>query len=949
MLRDRKYYLVNLANLSSVKEDDIGALGIALKSLLAQNVNIPFGFILTTASFDDFLVANDLVEFIAPRINDLDYSNLENIQENSRQIQEAIRKGRFPDLLKEPIEKAYAGLSGFSQANVSLKVSVNEKQLSDSLKGTTLGLDNVYGLDELYENIKILWAEFFSTSAILYRGKVGYEGFLTESIVVQKSMQAEVSGRLYSINPTDNDSEIIEIQAIWGMELPEVLNEVVPDSYFFSKTSAQLIEKKIVSQDHMFVRKAKFDKNEPFLKVQISKMWQNKQKLENKYLFQLFHYTLTLERIFKHPFIMDWVLESGKIYVTEIRDIDVGTSVEEKFPLRTETFIPQKIEDFDGSSVVITPAKQMEDYIEEINTEVNEHHDTSKMDMDIVIAQKAAEGGELMSEDALVDNVDNEIHNDSKFSEEFKTDVEKQIGSANLLARGLSEDALLQDGAKVEVTHETEKKIENILEKVVVDVKPIKELDSVIKGESGSNKFSIYGLTKVVRKSYDLEDLTGDEILVFENISDKDVEFINKVSGAIVQGQIFPNLLTQITVPLVFGNSKLLEEIKDNSVVTIDGQTGKVYLGAGVKDDKELAKESDKKEIENEKIEKIPEEIIPLEEIEPPKSMSVIPKRVELVINDEVVDEGRLQKDLKEDLKTPIPNKVYSVTIDESKENMPINSATEFWQTVDSKKIILDTKNAKGLFLCSDDLYKIFNADMGLVVSDSVAQKSFIKDCVRLIDEVIQKSNRMQLIFLSSSKDQLSQAGFLPRIDDFVNIDLEILGILRNDYGFRNIWYGFNDILTAEELFERKKNVTSEGMRRSVSFKLFACLKESYPLFGIKNIVENNNIDGVIIDVDGLMQKFAGGKRELDDVVVNLIKYVLSFINTNNKLVFLLNNNIGIAPQQIKQMLEAGLNYFVTASNNLMNFKLAFVDQEVSRIERRKKRGRKKKVIDFGF
>jgi hypothetical protein len=41
--------------------------------------------------------------------------------------------------------------------------------------------------------------------------------------------------------------------------------------------------------------------------------------------------------------------------------------------------------------------------------------------------------------------------------------------------------------------------------------------------------------------------------------------------------------------------------------------------------------------------------------------------------------------------------------------------------------------------------------------------------------------------------------------------------------------------------------------------------------------------------------------------------------------------------------------YYITAPQNLLNTKLAIVDQEVSRIERRKKRGRKKKVIDFGF
>jgi len=924
MLRERKYYLVNLANLSSVNDDDIGSLGIALKHLLSENINIPFGFIITTSAFDDFLVANDLVDFIAPRINDIDYSNLGQIQENSKQIQEAIKNGKFPDLIKDPIEKSYAGLSSFSQANVSLRVSVHNQELSDSLRGTTMSLQNVWGLDDLLENIKQFWAEFFSPSAILYRGKIGYEGFLTESIVAQRSMQAEVSGRLYSVNPTDNDPEFIEIQAIWGMELPEVLNDVVPDSYFFSKKSAQLVEKKIITQDHMFVRKARFDKKEPFLKVQISKMWQNKQKLDNKYLFQLFHYTLTLERIFKKPFIMDWVLESGKICVTDLRDIDINVPVEEKYPLKSQPFESQDINDYDGSSVVITPSEQMESYVDEINTEVKEHQDTSKLDADDVIAKTAAKEGELMSEDAL-------------------SDAEKQISSVTQIAKGLSEDALVQEESKAQLPKVEEvpefKKSEEVVapavavldvQKVEVDIKQLKELPSVAKGESGLDKSINFGLTKIVRKLYDLEDLTGDEILVFENISLQDIDFINKVKGAVVRGFINPTLLNLIRVPVVFGNQKFLEEIQDNLVITIDGNTGKVYLGAGIKDEKKFVKE--------------PELTLEV----PSPQASVIPKRVEVVPAVEV-KQDELQDELKKIVGSIIPEKEYVISVDDSKENIPINSATEMWQVLDSRKMVLNTKNAKGLFLCSDDLYKILNVNMGLVVSDAIEQKSFIKRCVYFIDEIIQKSGSIQLMLLSCSKSELSKSGYLPRIDDFINIDLEILSILRNDFSYRNIWYGFNDIHNAEELFERKKNVTSEGMRRSVSFKLFACLKESYPLFGIKSIVENNNIDGVIIDIDAVMEGFAGGKKQMDDIVANLLKYVLSFVNSNNKIVFVLNNNIAILPQHFKQLLEAGLMYYITASQNLLNNKLAIVDQEVSRIERRKKRGRKKKVIDFGF
>lgn len=1005
MLRERKFYLVNLANLSSVKDEDIGLLGVTLRSLLSQNINIPFGFILTTSSFDDFLIANDLVDFIGSRINEPDYNDFDQITKNSKQIQEAILNARFPDLIREPIEKAYQGLSGFAQANVSLRVSVNNKDLIDSLNGSTLYLDNVYGIDNLYLSIKQLWAEFFSPSAILHRGKIGYEGYLTESIVVQRSMQAEVSGRLFSVNPTDNDPEFVEIQAIWGMELPEGIHEITPDSYYFSKESSQLVEKKIISQEYMYVRKARYDERDPFMKVQISKMWQKKQKLDNKYLFQLFHYALTLERTENKSFELQWVLESGKISITGVREMYVPIPVEEKYPIKTEGFISTDINDFDGSSVVITPQEQMEKYVEEINSEVSENKDTSKLDADVVIAQSAAEDGKLLTEDSAVDIEESFLDIGESLVPQSST--EKHLEKIQEMAKDISEGRLIQEqeldmpvavekksekgivvapevekSFEVKAPVEEKKVVENLvvekpaeIEKIEVDIKPIKDLKTIVKGESGQSKDVTFGILKVVKKSFDLEDLTGDEILAFDNITFRDIEFINKVRGAVVQGIVYSDLLKLIAVPVIYGNSKLLEQVVDNSVVTIDGENGKLFTGAGIKNGGAALKNDVVIDVPHKPTETIVEEpeiedeIVKKDELMEEKSKEVAPHEDIFEKNIEAHDEVKAQAEVKgypseifapPSLKTEAPQaenvetaeiseKNYSVSIDEKSDNHLINSSTEFWQIIDSRRIILDLKNAKGIFIPFDEIYKIIGMDLKNVLSDSKEQKDFIKRCVNLINEVIEKSGNLQVMLLSASRNSLVEQELESRVDDLINIDLEVLSILRNEFGFRNIWYGFNDISNVDELTERKKNVTSEGMRRSVSFKLFAVLNKSYPLFGIKSIVENNNIDGIIIDLDGLVKDFAGGKGQMDDIVVNLLKYVLSFVNTNNKLVFILNFDIAILPQHIKQLLDAGMTHFVTASKNLMNFKLNFVDQEVSRIERRKKRGRKKKVIDFGF
>ena len=292
----------------------------------------------------------------------------------------------------------------------------------------------------------------------------------------------------------------------------------------------------------------------------------------------------------------------------------------------------------------------------------------------------------------------------------------------------------------------------------------------------------------------------------------------------------------------------------------------------------------------------------------------------------------------------------YTIRLFTEKTNLPISSTNEFWQVLDNIEILVDYRNCKGILVDVDFLLQVFSTDLKDLLKNSEYKQKFLNKCELFFNDLISMAGNNQIMLVSLSKKTLSGFGLLESAEDFINIDLELLSTLRNKYGFRNIWYCFNDVHDGKELAEYKKNITTLGMRRSVSFKIFACLKESYPLFSIKNIVENNNLDGIIIDLDSLITNFVGANvHMLDDTIINLLNYVLNISNSNNCIVFLQNNLTILEPHYIKQLLENGLMYFVMPTEKLLEAKLNIVDQEVARLIKKKKRGRKKKKIDFGF
>jgi pyruvate,water dikinase len=166
----------------------------------------------------------------------------------------------------------------------------------------------------------------FEPRAIYYRVQQKFDHFkVALAVPVQRMIQSDVSGIMFSINPVTNDKSKIVIEAIWGLGENIVQGAVTPDHYEVDKTELKLVEHKVVKQDVEMVRSG-----EGNIQRKVPASRQNKRKLSDKQTEDLARIGKKLQAHYFFPQDSEWAIENGKIYIVQTRPITTMKATTEK-------------------------------------------------------------------------------------------------------------------------------------------------------------------------------------------------------------------------------------------------------------------------------------------------------------------------------------------------------------------------------------------------------------------------------------------------------------------------------------------------------------------------------------------------------------------------------------------------------------------------------------------
>ena len=345
---------------SELGHDDIkvaGGKGASLAEMYNEKIPVPPGFVVTAQAYSYFLDSVGLKEKIKGVLDELDVNDTEALNDASEEIRGMIDSAEFPEDLKEAIREAYevldVGKQDLSAAKgtaldilktshespfVAVRSSATAEDLADaSFAGQQESFLNVKGDKDLLGKVKKCFSSLFTPRAIFYREKKGFKHEETElAVVVQKMVDSDKSGVIFSNNPIKKDDSIL-IEAVFGLGEGIVSGKINPDNYVVSSDLEKFkIGESKVSDKKIAITRDSSGEN---VTVKLTDDRSKQQVLTNHEIKVLAQYAQQLEKHYKKPQDIEFAVEGEEIYIVQSRPVTTQFKEAESVDLKGEVLV----------------------------------------------------------------------------------------------------------------------------------------------------------------------------------------------------------------------------------------------------------------------------------------------------------------------------------------------------------------------------------------------------------------------------------------------------------------------------------------------------------------------------------------------------------------------------------------------------------------------------------
>jgi pyruvate,water dikinase len=326
-----------------VGKDDValvGGKGANLGEMTQAQIPVPPGFIVTSPTYFRFLDASGLRPLIERALAGLDHRNNDALQKASRDIKQLIVDAPVPEEVAGEIKAAYRQLG---RGAVAVRSSATAEDLpTASFAGQQSTFLNIEGEENVVEAVRACWASLFEARAIFYRVENGFEHMKVGiAVPVQRMIQSERSGVMFTVEPNTSDATKIYIEAVCGLGEAIVSGEVTPDEYTVDKKSLQILSRKVATQERQLVRRKSGEGEEldTNVWVEVPAALAGSRKLTDDEVVKLAEIARRLEQHYGLPQDIEWAKEDAHFYlvqtrpVTTIREAEEWKAVEETAPV----------------------------------------------------------------------------------------------------------------------------------------------------------------------------------------------------------------------------------------------------------------------------------------------------------------------------------------------------------------------------------------------------------------------------------------------------------------------------------------------------------------------------------------------------------------------------------------------------------------------------------------
>lgn len=220
--------------------EQVGGKGANLLRLTRAGQPVPGGFIISSEAYRNFVTANRLDAVISAALQSASIDTADSLEKASTIIREAFSKAPLPEEIESQVHSAWQSLGG--QA-VAVRSSATAEDLPElSFAGQQDTYLNITDGPDLLRAVIDCWSSLWTGRAIGYRLRNGIDqSSISLAVVVQRMVQSEVSGVLFTANPLTGKRTETVIDAAYGLGEALVSGLVEPDHFVVDSASGRVI------------------------------------------------------------------------------------------------------------------------------------------------------------------------------------------------------------------------------------------------------------------------------------------------------------------------------------------------------------------------------------------------------------------------------------------------------------------------------------------------------------------------------------------------------------------------------------------------------------------------------------------------------------------------------------------------------------------------------------
>jgi pyruvate,water dikinase len=224
----------------------VGGKAAQLGELIRAGFTVPAGFCITTTAYAQVSQSAE-VDTLLSQLRAVSPTDTVRQAELARAVRSAILRAPVPSHITAAITEAHQSLMQHTPGSMAVRSSATAEDLPDaSFAGQQETFLNIIGSEALLDAVRRCWASLWTDRAVSYRANQGIDPSAVRlAIVVQRMVDAQVAGVLFTANPLTGKRRQAVIDANPGLGEAVVSGATTPDHFVVNTQTGEIIERRV--------------------------------------------------------------------------------------------------------------------------------------------------------------------------------------------------------------------------------------------------------------------------------------------------------------------------------------------------------------------------------------------------------------------------------------------------------------------------------------------------------------------------------------------------------------------------------------------------------------------------------------------------------------------------------------------------------------------------------